>query len=70
MKKKKNKFWKKILISYLIHSSVSISKQKMEIIEKMTLKFQASGSSGHNDLNCSNFNEYDGGNYGGYIPSY
>ena len=40
----------------------------MEIIEKMTLKSQASGSSHHNDGNFINFNEYDIGNYGSDIP--
>ena len=40
----------------------------MEIIEKMTRKSQASGSSGHNNDHFSNFNEYDGGNNGGDIP--
>ena len=44
--------------------------KKMEIIEKMICKSQASGSSGHNDGNFSNFNEYIGGNYGGDIPPY
>ena len=34
----------------------------------MTHKSQASGSSGHNDGSFSNFNIYDGGNYGGDIP--
>ena len=42
----------------------------MKIIEKMICKSQASGSSGHNDGNFSNFNEYIGGNYGGDIPPY
>ena len=40
----------------------------MEIIEKMTRKSKASGSSIHNDGNFSNFNEYDHGNYVGDIP--
>ena len=38
----------------------------MEIIEKMTRKFQASGSNGHNDDNFSHFNEYKDENYEGY----
>ena len=41
--------------------------KKMEIIEKMTRKSQASGSNCHND---GNFNKYDGRNYGGDIPLY
>ena len=36
----------------------------------MTRKFPTSGSSGHNDDNFSNFNEYDGGNYEGDLPPY
>ena len=41
--------------------------KKIDIIEKMTYKFQASGSSSHND---SNFNEHDGKSYGGDISPY
>ena len=41
--------------------------KKIEIIEKMTRKSQASGSNCHTD---GNFNKYDGGNYGGDIPPY
>ena len=41
-------------------------KKKFEIIEKMTRKSQASGSSGYNYGNFSHFNEYDGVNYEGY----
>ena len=37
----------------------------MKIIEKITLKPQASGSNGHND---SNFNEYDTKDYEGGLP--
>ena len=44
--------------------------KKIEIIEKMTRKSQAIGSSGYNDDNFSNFNEYDGGNDGGDISPY
>ena len=44
--------------------------KKMEIIEKITCKSQQSGSSGHSDGNFSNCNEYNGGNYGGDLPSY
>ena len=40
----------------------------MKIIKKMTDNFQASGSSGHNDSNFSNFNEYEDENYGDDIP--
>ena len=39
----------------------------MEIIEKITHKYQASVSSVPSD---SNFYEYDGGNYVGYLPLY
>ena len=42
----------------------------MKIIEKMTRKSQQSGLSGPSDSNFSNCNEYDGGNYGGDLPSY
>ena len=42
----------------------------MKIIEKMTLKSQQSGSSGHSDGNFSNYNEYDDENYGHDLPPY
>ena len=42
----------------------------MKIIEKMTHKSQASGSSDPNDDDFSNFNESDDENYGGnLLPS-
>ena len=44
--------------------------KKMEIIEKMTYKSQASGSSSPSDGNFNNFNEYDGGNCRGDLPPY
>ena len=43
--------------------------KKIEIIKKMTRKFQTSGSNGsngHNDGNFSHFNEYKDENYEGY----
>ena len=44
--------------------------KKMEIIEKITRKYQQSGSSGPSDGNFSNCNEYDGENYRGNLPPY
>ena len=44
--------------------------KKMEMIEKMTCKSQQSGASGPSDGNFSNYNKYDGGNYGGDLPPY
>ena len=42
----------------------------MEVIEKITRKFEANGSSSHNDGNFSNFNKYEDGKYGGDIIPY
>ena len=42
--------------------------KKIEIIEKMTRKSQASGSSGPSDGKFNNVNEYEDGNYRGDLP--
>ena len=44
--------------------------KKIEIIEKMTRKSQASGSSGPSDGKFNNVNEYEDGNYRGDLPPY